>query len=147
MIKAAYTKGGLPALWVHPRTIQKQGKIMTVRIIGGRRRIQESEIRRLQGERGLRIVLGYASFHNAEKRQIELLKQSGAHEIISDVGSGLNEERRDFLRLLNRILHNEVSKVIIAYEDRLTRLEFVTLKRVFEAHALCCALLAFQPPF
>jgi putative resolvase len=39
-------------LGLHPRTIQKrdkQGKIRVVRTIGGRRRIPESEIRRLQG--------------------------------------------------------------------------------------------------
>jgi putative resolvase len=42
-------------LGLHPRTIQKwdkQGKIRVVRTPGGRRRIPESEIRRLQGEKG-----------------------------------------------------------------------------------------------
>ncbi|MGB9659119.1 MAG: IS607 family transposase, partial [Nitrososphaerales archaeon] len=50
-------------LGLHPRTIQKwdkQGKIKVVRTIGGRRRIPESEIRRLQGEKGARSVIGYA---------------------------------------------------------------------------------------
>ncbi len=129
-------------LGVHPRTIQKwdkRGKIRAVRTIGGRRRIPESEIRRLQGEKGLRNVLGYARVSSSTqkddlKRQVELLKQGGAQEVISDIGSGLNEKRKGFLRLLDRVLHNEVNKVVIVYEDRLTRFGFDTLRIVFEAH-------------
>ncbi len=129
-------------LGVHPRTIQKwdkQGKIRTVRTIGGRRRIPESEIRKLQGEKGLRSILGYARVSSATQRddlerQVELLRQKGVQEVISDIGSGLNEERKGFLRLLDRVLHNEVGKVVITYEDRLTRFGFDTLKRIFEAH-------------
>ena len=35
---------------------------------------------------------------------------------------------------MDRVLHNEVNKVVILYEDRLTRFGFDTLKRVFEEH-------------
>jgi putative resolvase len=48
---------------LHPRTIQKwdkQGKIRTVRTPGGRRRIPESEIRKLRGEKNIRSIIGYA---------------------------------------------------------------------------------------
>jgi putative resolvase len=38
------------------------------------------------------------------------------------------------LKLLDRVLHNEVDKVVILYEDRLTRFGFDTLRKVFEAH-------------
>jgi putative resolvase len=129
-------------LGLHPRTIQKwdkQGKIRVVRTPGGRRRIPESEIRRLQGEKGIRGVIGYARVSSASQKddlegQIEYLKRRGAQEIITDVGSGLNEKRGGFLKLLDKVLHNEVDKVVILYEDRLTRFGFDTLKRVFEAH-------------
>ena len=48
-------------LGLHPRTIQKWDKQGKIRVVsGGRRRIPESEIRRLQGERGIRWVIGYA---------------------------------------------------------------------------------------
>jgi len=129
-------------LGLHPRTIQKwdkQGKIRVVRTPGGRRRIPESEIRRLQGEKGIRSIIGYARVSsNTQKddleRQVEYLRQSGVQEVITDIGSGLNEKRKGFLRLLDRVLHNEVDKVVILYEDRLTRFGFDTLKKVFEAH-------------
>ncbi|MFP3318794.1 MAG: IS607 family transposase [Thermoplasmata archaeon] len=129
-------------LGLHPRTIQKwdkQGKIRIVSTPGGRRRIPESEIRRLQGEKGIRSTIGYARVSsNTQKddleRQVKYLQEYGVHEVITDIGSGLNENRKGFLKLLDRVLRNEVDKVVILYEDRLTRFGFDTLKRVFEEH-------------
>ena len=136
-------------LGLHPRTIQKwdkQGKIKVVRTLGGRRRIPESEIRRLQGEKGIRSIIGYARVSStAQKddleRQVEYLRQRGVREVITDIGSGLNEKRKGFLRLLDRVLHNEVDKVVILYEDRLTRFGFDTLRKVFEAHGTSIEVL------
>ncbi|MFP3219991.1 MAG: IS607 family transposase [Candidatus Marsarchaeota archaeon] len=136
-------------LGLHPRTIQKwdkQGKIRVVRTPGGRRRIPESEIRRLQGEKGMRSVIGYARVSSSAQkddleRQVEYLRQRGVQEVITDIGSGLNEKRKGFLRLLDRVLHNEVDKVVILYEDRLTRFGFDTLKKVFEAHGTTIEVL------
>ena len=57
-------------LGLHPRTIQKwdkQGKIRVVRTPGGRRRIPESEIRRLQGEKGIRTIIGYSKVFSSTK--------------------------------------------------------------------------------
>jgi putative resolvase len=51
---------------------------------------------------------------------------------MSNVGSGLNENRRGFLRLLEMVTERKVSKVIIVYEDRLTRFGFETLRRMFQ---------------
>jgi len=121
-------------LGLHPRTIQKwdkQGKIRTVRTPGGRRRIPESEIRRLQGEKGIRSIIGYARVSSNMQKdyleiQVKYLQEYGVHEVITDIGSGLNEKRKGFLKLLD--------KVVIMYEDRLTRFGFDTLKRVFEEH-------------
>jgi putative resolvase len=67
-------------------------------------------------------------------RGVKYLRGRGVQEVITDIGSGLNGERKGFLRLLDRVLHNEVGKVVILYEDRFTRLGFDTLWRVFEAH-------------
>ena len=136
-------------LGLHPRTIQKwdkQGKIRVVRTLGGRRRIPESEIRRLQGERGIRSIIGYARVSSATQRddlerQVEYLRWRGVQEVVTDIGSGLNEKRRGFLRLLDRVLHNEVDKVVVLYENRLTRFGFDTLRRVFEAHGTTIEVL------
>jgi len=143
MPKKLYTlKEASLLLGLHPRTIQKwdkQGKIKTARTLGGRRRIPESEIRRLQGEKGLRSTVGYARVSSAAQRdelerQVEFLRKYGVQEVISDVGSGSDEKRKGFLKLLDKVLHNEVGKVVVLYEDRLTRFGLDTLRRVFEAH-------------
>lgn len=60
-------------------------------------------------------------------------KGYGEVQVLSDVGSGLNENRKNFLRLLDMVFERKISKVIVAYEDRLTRFGFETLKRVFSA--------------
>ena len=54
--------------------------------------------------------------------------------VITDVGSSLNMKRKGFLRLLKMILNNEVSKVIIAYPDRLVRFGFDILEEICKAH-------------
>jgi len=50
-----------------------------------------------------------------------------------DIGSGLNENRKNFLKLLEMVTKRKVSKVIVAYKDRLTRFGFETLNRMFQA--------------
>jgi len=54
--------------------------------------------------------------------------------VITDVGSGLNMERKGFIKLLRMILKNEVSKVVMAYPDRLVRFGFEVLEEVCKAH-------------
>jgi len=134
-------------LGVTTRTIQrwdKDGKIRVVRTIGGPRRIPESEIKRILGLKEERAVLGYVRVSSSTKkddleRQKQLLmsyakeKGYGEIQILSDIGSGLNENRRGFLKLLEMVSERKVSKVIVAYSDRLTGFGFETLRRLFSA--------------
>ena len=132
-------------LGVTTRTIQrwdKEGKIRCVRTVGGRRRIPESEIKRILGLRERRIIVGYVRVTSSTRkddleRQRQLIltyakeKGYGEVQVLSDVGSGLNENRKSFLRLLDMVFERRISKVIVAYEDRLTRFGIETLSRVF----------------
>jgi putative resolvase len=134
-------------LGVTTRTIQrwdKEGKIRVVRTVGGRRRIPESEIKRILGLKEERVVVGYARVSSTTQkddleRQKQLLhsyakdKGYGEIQILSDVGSGLNEERKGFLELLEMVAERKVSKVIVAHKDRLTRFGFETLRKLFQA--------------
>jgi putative resolvase len=132
-------------LGVTTRTIQrwdKEGKIRVVRTIGGRRRIPESEIKRILGlkEEEERVVVGYARVSSTtQKDDLERQKQlirsyakNGEIQILSDVGSGLNENRKGFLRLLEMVTERKVSRLIVAYKDRLTGFGFETLRKVFQ---------------
>jgi len=135
-------------LGVHPKTIQKwdrEGKIRVIRTPGGRRRIPESEIKRLLGikpEEGL--IIGYAriSSHTQKddlERQVQAIQQYAREkglevEILKDVGSGLNENRKNYRKLLELVAKGEVSKVIITYPDRLTHFGFKTLEFFFRQY-------------
>ena len=134
-------------LGVTVRTIQrwdKAGKIRCVRTVGGKRRVPESEIKRILGVHEERKIIGYArvSSHtqkNDLERQIELInnyaKEKGFEiEILKDIGSGLKEDRRKFQKLLKMVMNKEVSKVIVAYPDRLTRFGFKTLEEFFKSY-------------
>jgi putative resolvase len=134
-------------LGVTTKTIQrwdKEGKIRVVRTVGGRRRIPESEIKRILGLKEERVIVGYARVSSTTRkddleRQKQLIhsyakdKGYGEVQILGDVGSGLNENRKGFLRLLEMVAERKVSKVIVAYKDRLTRFGFETLRKMFQA--------------
>lgn len=49
-------------------------------------------------------------------------------EVLSEVGSGLNDKRAKLLKLIKMISNDEVSRVFITYKDRLTRFGFNYLK-------------------
>ncbi len=134
-------------LGVSVKTLQlwdKEGKIRCIRTPGGRRRIPESEIKRILGLKEERKIIGYARVSsNKQKedleRQIELIKSYAKErgwkiEILKDIGSGLKENRKNFQKLLKMIINREVSKVIIAYPDRLTRFGFKTLEELFKGY-------------
>ncbi len=72
-------------LGIHPQTLRAwdvQGKIRVVRTTGGKRRVPESEIRRLQGEGGTaadhpctRVVDARVSAHEQKARR-DLVRQA-----------------------------------------------------------------------
>ena len=134
-------------LGVHVKTIQKwdrEGKIRCVRTVGGRRRVPESEIKRILGMHEERKIIGYVrvSSHTQKdnlERQIELIKAYAKEkgwdiEILKDIGSGLKEDRRNFRKLLKMVMNKEVSKIVVAYPDRLTRFGFKTLEELFKGY-------------
>ncbi len=46
------------------------------------------------------------------------------YNLLSDIGSGLNYKRKNFLRLTKMIITNQVSEIIITHKDRLVRFGF-----------------------
>jgi len=59
------------------------------------------------------------------ERQIEYMKKKfPCHEIISDIGSGLNYERRGLKKILKYAINNELNELIVTYKDRLVRFGF-----------------------
>ena len=129
----------------HMQKLDKVGKIHFIRTPGGRRRISEEEIKRLRGRSsGKRSFVIYArvSSHEQKKkgdldRQVEYLMSvisaNSEVQVITDVGSGLNDERKGLKHLMGLIREGNITDVAITDKDRLTRFGFNYLKEFFAA--------------
>ena len=131
-------------LGISYRTLQsyvKKGYIQPVILQSGKWRFREEDVERLMGIVRKRKVILYARVSlNTQKddlvNQVKYLEENvkDYDQVITDVGSGLNMKRKGFLKLLRMILNNEVSKVVIAYPDRLVRFGFEIIEEVCKAH-------------
>ncbi len=69
------------------------------------------------------------------ERQKEFMrKHYQNHEIISDIGSGINFKRKQFLWLLEQSTLGNVKEVVVAHRDRLSRFGFELIEWFFSKH-------------
>lgn len=71
---------------------------------------------------------------NQKKTLEEFCAKNGLtiSNIYEDIGSGINFDRKGLSELILKVINHEVSKVIITYKDRLSRLSFDLFKNLFE---------------
>ncbi|SHL08899.1 IS607 family transposase [Alicyclobacillus tolerans] len=111
----------------------------------GYRYYSEEQLNEVIGvNRKERIVIGYCRVSSAKQkddleRQIENVKtyltaQGNPFEIVSDIGSGINYSKKGLQELIRRIEHNEVSKVVVLYKDRLLRFGVELLEYISSLH-------------
>lgn len=117
-------------LGVHPNTLRKwadSGKLKTIRSPAGQRMYDLEEfLSPLQGRRKV-CYCRVSSVKQKDDldRQVAYLKNLyPEHEIITDIGSGLNFKRKGLLSLLESINSGEVQTVVVAHRDRLARFGF-----------------------
>ena len=131
-------------LGISYRTLQsyvKKGYIKPVILQSGKWRFKEEDVERLMGIVRKRKVVLYARVSPTTQKddlinQVKYLEENvkDYDQVITDVGSGLNMKRKGFLKLLRMILNNEVSKIVIAYPDRLVRFGFEIIEEACKAH-------------
>lgn len=51
-------------------------------------------------------------------------------DVYSDIGSGLNYKRKNFIKLINEITKHKINKVIVAHKDRLVRFGFELIEEI-----------------
>lgn len=61
-------------------------------------------------------------------------KQDKPLEVITDVGSGLNANRKGLNKLIKYVIESKVDTVYIKYKDRLTRFGYEYLEKFFESY-------------
>jgi Predicted site-specific integrase-resolvase len=121
------------------REYDKKGYIKPV-LETGKWRFREEDVERLMGiVRKRKVILSRVSSNTQRDdlvNQVKYLEENVKEydRVITDVGSGLNVKRKGFLKLLRMILNNEVSKVVVAYPDRLVRFGFEIIEEVCKAH-------------
>lgn len=112
-----------------------QGELKSERTLGGHRRFQQSHIFEKKGisepkQEKKTLVYARVSSHEQKddlKRQKEELevyckqKNWSNIEFISDIGSGVNYEKRGLKKLIKEILLGQVERVVINFRDRLVR--------------------------
>lgn len=104
---------------------------------GGHRYYSEEQLNRLIGiklDKQEKITIGYARVSSNKqkddlKRQVEnirtyMIAKGYRFEIIEDIGSGINYNKKGLNELINKITNREVDKIVILYKDRLLRFGF-----------------------
>lgn len=136
-------KDAAKRLGISVKTIQRMDKVGTLKVVrtpNNRRRIPESEVHRLMGLNQIRVPILYARVSTQSQkedleRQIQRLKQTYPEaELFSDIRSGLKFDRPGFLKLLEAVQQNRVSKVVVVYEDRLARFGVDLLRKIFKSY-------------
>lgn len=116
---------------------EADGKIEAVKTEGGQRRYVYREVDQkiLQKEGKKKVIYARVSSRKQQgdlERQVALLKHKyPAHEVITDIGSGINFKRRGLITLLDRVITGDISQVVVAHKDRLTRFGFELFEHIF----------------
>jgi len=126
------------------REYVRRGWIKPVVLESGRWRFRVEDVEKLAGTIKLGKVVLYARVSSNTRRddlerQVKVLEEWARsnniadYEVVTDVGSGLNEDRKGFRKILKLAVERKISKIVVAYPDRLTRFGFKTLKELLSA--------------
>jgi len=70
------------------------------------------------------------------ERQIEYMKEKyPENEIIIDIASGLNYERKGLQKILEYAINGEIEELVIAYKDRLTRFGYEMIEWIIKKYS------------
>jgi putative resolvase len=66
--------------------------------------------------------------------------------VVKDVASGLKEDRKGLLKLVEMAKKREFDVLLVAYKDRLTRFGFKYLEELFKAYGVKIGVAFQEPP-
>ena len=89
-------------------------------------------------------IIGYCRVSSQKQkddleRQVEnvktyMLAKGYSFEIITDIGSGINYNKKGLNKLLDMVSNNQVDKIVIMYKDRLVRFGYELLENICMKH-------------
>ena len=129
------------------RNWDKNEKLKPAEIINGQRYYSEEQYHQLVGTSVIqkeKKIIGYARVSSNQQkndleRQVENIKtymyaKGYQFEMITDIGSGINYNKKGLKTLIQKIESNEVEKIVILYKDRLLRFGYELLEYICELH-------------
>jgi len=143
-------------LGVHQRTLyqwETKKKIETIRTPGGKRlyNVQKfiSENQEYVKTNGISnniinnekknicyVRVSSVNQSNDLERQKEVMKKLfPKYEIIEDIGSGLNLNKRGIRRIIKMAIEGKINELVIAYRDRLTRFGYDLIENIIKEYS------------
>ena len=141
-------------LGVHWQTLRnwgKQGKIKTIRSPGGKRYydinnfmtdiennsdIKEDNNSDVKENENIRRKICYCRVSSySQKPELEnqikyMTEKFPNHEILYDIGSGINFNRSNLNKIINYGIKNELEELALAYKDRLCRIGYELIEKI-----------------
>lgn len=118
------------------RTWSDKGKIECIRTQGGHRRFLLKDIITIKDPENIsRKKYCYCRVSSAGQkddlqRQVEYLSSRFPdHEILKDIGSGLNFKRKNFNTILEQSLKGNIQELVVTHKDRLCRFGFEIVEK------------------
>lgn len=130
-----------------------EGRLAAVRMPGGKHLYRVADVECIFGvdesdRRRKRIGIVYARVNGSEhqrgdleRQKADLLAARPGYELVEDVGSGLNWNRRGLRSILERTYAGEVEEVVVAHRDRLARFGVEPVEWVFSKHGVSLVVL------
>ena len=126
------------------RNWDKEGKLKPARIEqSGYRYYSEEQLQQFLGlpqeKPTQKKIIGYCRVSSTKQkddleRQIEYVKlymcaKGYPFEIITDIGSGINYNKKGLHQLLDMVMSSEVEKIVVLYKDRLIRFGYELIEQ------------------
>jgi len=139
--------------WQTLRNWEKQGKIKTIRSPGGKRyydinnfivdiennnsdikeinvKDDNTEIKNIKRKICYCRVSSYSQKPELENQIKYMTEKFPNHEILYDIGSGINFNRPNLNKIINYGIKNELEELAIAYKDRLCRIGYELIEKI-----------------
>jgi predicted site-specific integrase-resolvase len=149
------SKEAAEKLGVHFQTLRnwdREGKIKTIRSPGGKRFYdiksfleetdkQDKDKDKIEEEKNQRKKICYcrvSSYSQKEElmHQVDYMKlKYPEHEILTDIGSGINFNRGNLKKIINFGIKNSLEELVIAYKDRLCRIGYDLIEYLLKEYS------------
>lgn len=134
--------------------LEKENKIEIIKTIGGHRKYnvqkyiddnkKESEpLKEIKIINNKKINICYIRVSTVgQKSDLEhqreyMMKKYNKYEIIEDIGSGINFNRKGLRKIIKLGIEGKINKLVVAYKDRLTRFGFDLIEDLLKEYSNC----------